>query len=1070
MKISKEFINDIYNAEKQQKLLFFIGAGVSISQGYPSWNKYVDELIQYWKANLIKIAEDERTIYSKVNRNDYEVLDTLLNSNFSNKRKVDLVNHMIERYSMSHNKEESIKIYNKYVLSFEKFFFQDMPPLDLNNDILRKLTKLKANFITTNYDKSIEKNIELQGRDTVNTYNDYSEVPEILTYPSVMHIHGTPNSNPKYFVSSASSYNFIYLEENNITDLMRNLFAKKEIYTIIFLGCSLEEEEIMNLLSKKVKNVKLYALMKMNNNLYFNNFIKEYYYKKYNINIVWYGSDYKDLPLFIESFINEVHRKKKLYDYEEVYKALTTVNDKDENINVINNVIDNGDYSKLNRSIKEVLSKDKSLKKIAINNLKETKILTTDILKNTVELFNIWSLIANQYEEIDIDRIDQIIDNSKYLERFNDVILASLIRIVEQRIRKFNQKAQIDYIEEYLKLYLKNEWFVESNNKYINFLWIINGINSNRHAVDINKLDEIKLNNLIITDELGKRIINRLRENDLSLEIKTYHEIMQDVGIKSIIKLWENNKITFGKRISKKLISLPIIHKILIHRIMEKKIKNEELIKKIVESIDAKYIFYDMTVKNFIDTYSQKYDLPNKLKNYDSSHFKNEIVSSEAFWVKDKPFYSIDLDNLTYNSIEELLIKAITQPSYYNKKDYYSLEGQNNELYNSFKKAKLSKKKKKNIFKNLNENEDISENYTHAINKILIFCFSNKILTLNDINIFLEKKIKEKKLVEIDEDLLNALEDLIKNFQINTNKIFKLIMTIDLSEYNEASLKNTDNIVDIARFINSKIGRYFDIVSHCSLETQKNKDKVKEKIKENNFIKNYLIGQFINLYEIEELPTANVDIFVGFSQKYILSKNSYHIGYFESIAKYTFENNMYDDFLYTNLTLILIERINPIADIDFYKIKKEKAKYIFKTMLDIYLNNIEGNYFNNWVEWFVENLELEITLINKIIENIYSKKFENLNNLLIILKKLKISKKIKYSQIAHIYKLSEFDKECLEFYYNLLLTLKNDNIIIFDGESLIYIDYLFERVNNISSEELQKKFSDLLRGEFPSLD
>ncbi|MGS5041398.1 hypothetical protein ACVDHH_09510 [Staphylococcus saprophyticus] len=86
MKIEKEFVIDIYDAEIKQTLLFFIGAGVSISQGYPDWNKYVDELIQYWKANLIKIIEDNRTDYTTVNRN-----------------------------------------YNKYVLSFEKFFFQDMP-------------------------------------------------------------------------------------------------------------------------------------------------------------------------------------------------------------------------------------------------------------------------------------------------------------------------------------------------------------------------------------------------------------------------------------------------------------------------------------------------------------------------------------------------------------------------------------------------------------------------------------------------------------------------------------------------------------------------------------------------------------------------------------------------------------------------------------------------------------------------------------------------------------------------------------------------------------------------------
>lgn len=52
----------------------------------------------------------------------------------------------------------------------------------------------------------------------------------------------------------------------------------------------------------------------------------------------------------------------------------------------------------------------------------------------------------------------------------------------------------------------------------------------------------------------------------------------------------------------------------------------------------------------------------------------------------------------------------------------------------------------------------------------------------------------------------------------------------------------------------------------------------------------------------------------------------------------------------------------------------------------------------------------------------------------------------------------------------MLLTLKNKNILIFDGESRIYIDYLFEKVNNMDSKELTKKFVDLLQGEFPRLN
>ncbi|MGW8119817.1 hypothetical protein BU105_04225 [Staphylococcus xylosus] len=48
------------------------------------------------------------------------------------------------------------KIYDEYIISL-KNFFQVMPPLHGDNDILNKITKLQANFITTNYDKIIEK-------------------------------------------------------------------------------------------------------------------------------------------------------------------------------------------------------------------------------------------------------------------------------------------------------------------------------------------------------------------------------------------------------------------------------------------------------------------------------------------------------------------------------------------------------------------------------------------------------------------------------------------------------------------------------------------------------------------------------------------------------------------------------------------------------------------------------------------------------------------------------------------------------------------------------------------------
>ncbi|WP_436864955.1 hypothetical protein [Staphylococcus saprophyticus] len=340
------------------------------------------------------------------------------------------------------------------------------------------------------------------------------------------------------------------------------------------------------------------------------------------------------------------------------------------------------------------------------------------------------------------------------------------------------------------------------------------------------------------------------------------------------------------------------------------------------------------------------------------------------------------------------MIAAVKQISFFEGEYYFSLEGQNKELLDSFEKSNLSNNEKNRLFKNLTKNHVISENYTRAIKRILIFGFFNKILTLKDINIFLEMNIKGKNLVEIDENLLNASEELIKKYGINTDKIFELFMTIDLSKNNELNLKSKNDIVDMTKFINSKIGKYFNIIAQCTWDNQNNKSKVKEKIEENNFIKSYLMGQFINLYEIEELPPKDINIFIGYSHKYILSNNSRYIDYFELAAKQIFENNMYNEFLYNNLTLILLEKINPILDINFYNVKKEKAKSIFKMMIESYLNDNEYTYFKNWIEWFVENVEMTTTIINKIIERIHLKRFEKLNILLEIFKKLKISKKL----------------------------------------------------------------------------
>ncbi|MDT4001783.1 hypothetical protein RPO29_01980, partial [Staphylococcus aureus] len=91
----------------------------------------------------------------------------------------------------------------------------------------------------------------------------------------------------------------------------------------------------------------------------------------------------------------------------------------------------------------------------------------------------------------------------------------------------------------------------------------------------MNKVKNSKGYKLRVTDELGNRIIKKLQKDSLKLDIKMYDELILDPGINTIINFWEQNKIYFGKRISKKLISLPLVQKIIIHRILENDFENE---------------------------------------------------------------------------------------------------------------------------------------------------------------------------------------------------------------------------------------------------------------------------------------------------------------------------------------------------------------------------------------------------------------------------------------------------------------------------------------------------------------
>lgn len=174
-----------------------------------------------------------------------------MKSKLSNKRKVDLVNHSLK----SILGEEEFK---KNRLNFEKNYFEKLVPYQPSNEILEALVNIDAIFVTPNYDLEIEKHAQ-RLRNSVKSINDLQEFvinnDSKLEWGDILHIHGTPHCNPDFFVSSSADYSKTYLKEKHNFEQLKKWFSTKNL-TVLFVGVSLEEDEILSLTSTRKQTLR----------------------------------------------------------------------------------------------------------------------------------------------------------------------------------------------------------------------------------------------------------------------------------------------------------------------------------------------------------------------------------------------------------------------------------------------------------------------------------------------------------------------------------------------------------------------------------------------------------------------------------------------------------------------------------------------------------------------------------------------------------------------------------------------------------------------------------------------
>ncbi|HEV6998508.1 TPA: hypothetical protein VZ138_000016 [Streptococcus pneumoniae] len=526
----ENLMDDVTEAIKKFNLVIFIGAGVSIAQGYPNWNNYIEHLIKYWQGQVLSVSGEKR-----FGREHHVVFDLISKSSISNKRKVDLVNYELKKVFGED--------FEKRRLDFEKGYFKNLLPYSIVNQTVESLASLNAIFITSNYDYEIENHIK-RLKNAVVTINDLNEFTKNkngkLQFGDVLHIHGTPDCDVKYFVSSSADYSKTYLKNRENFENLVTWF-KETKPTVLFVGAGLEEDEILSLLCKDSKN---YALMKSENtgnqrvDEHYRGVVEGFFSSENHTQIIWYGDEFEKLPLFVKKLVADINEKLGTHDFYNQWNNLLNPSINQEEYNKNLDSISN-DFKYLSSVLDKVIENDNNqLDQLMLNALLRSETLTV-IKKNFVLAF--WRFIVKNIEKLsdnEWDVIYKIIYEGSQNYFIDDVFFVYNYAI-DNKISSFTNNNKLNELREIIS---KDGYIVNSNfnkDKTLLGYWLVS-------ALLIQKL-LVQLDNEINLDlEFIKRLIDKIDFSnihfgeELNTFIKEHRSIIREKNIEIPKKPYRN--------------------------------------------------------------------------------------------------------------------------------------------------------------------------------------------------------------------------------------------------------------------------------------------------------------------------------------------------------------------------------------------------------------------------------------------------------------------------------------------------------------------------------------------------
>lgn len=923
----ENLIDDVTEAIKKFNLVIFIGAGVSIAQGYPNWNNYIEHLIKYWQGQVLSFSGEK-----SLGREYHIVFDLISKSSISNKRKVDLVNYELKKVF---NED-----FEKRRLDFEKGYFKNLLPYSLVNQTVESLASLNAIFITSNYDYEIENHIKRLKNDVV-TINDLNEFTKNkngrLRFGDVLHIHGTPDCDVKYFVSSSADYSKTYLKNRGNFENLVTWF-KETKPTVLFIGAGLEEDEILSLLCEDSKN---YALMKSENtgnqraDEHYRDLVEEFFSSENHTQIIWYGDKFEDLPAFVKKLVADINKKMGTHDLYNNWNNLLNPSLLQEEYNKNLDSISN-DFKYLSSILDKIIENDNNqLDQLMLNALLRGETLTV-IKKSFVLAF--WKFIAKNIEMLSDNNWEVIykIISEGYQNYFIDDVFFVYNYAKENKISSFTNNK----LNELRKIISRDEDIVNSSfNKDSTLLgyWIASTFEQQNRDFYLEEDSDIEVN-------LSTECVNKLTSilNNSEVPRYNYYSInyqLEEYGnVKFIYKLMKSRRLfiedkEFLESGSEDLLSTKLIQKLLVQLDNETNL-DLEFIRRLIDKIDFSDIHFGEELNTFIKEHrsiirEKNIEIPEK-------PYRNWISSLEGGFVSQ--FSYLTQENLVEydeSKVLEILVNAEKEQRGSSILEEKTINETENFLITVLKESNEISNKVSNLLKN--HIDDLFPKYK----RLYVNVISSPEIEENFRNIVREKYLKKFNKESFDSNDRKFFEYHIK--QQNTDlDIFKKLLSINVNKL--STLRDANEQLDMFHYINSEMGIYLQCLISLFNQNPEYTPQIIQKIDSVDDFAYKELAQGILLYVYDwRVINITYHTFLGFSYSHSVIDTEV-VSIFKDVVKNILKEKIKDNQVLDRIYLVALDSVDPT--IDSFSLSKNNYGQMINI---IFIEDYEFRYSKEWL-------------------------------------------------------------------------------------------------------------------------